>query len=213
MARKFIDCLKCLQNGPNGGQGLCTRCYRKKYRADNIDQLKQKQREYYKANIETIKVKDKVRKAKAYLNNREKILARNKRWELNNQERVKARRKEYNKKTKKQQQERWKIRYKLNNEYERARKSAYYLLKKPDYIARKRKRDAMKLKRTPKWLTKEQLVAITELYRTCPPGYEVDHIVPLQGKNVSGLHVPWNLQHLPADENRRKGSKHESDEA
>ncbi len=71
----------------------------------------------------------------------------------------------------------------------------------------KAKRRAAKLNRTPKWLSLQEKKQISEFYLKCPPGYEVDHIIPLQGKLVSGLHVLTNLQYLPVVENRAKGNK------
>ena len=50
---------------------------------------------------------------------------------------------------------------------------------------------------------------IEEFYNNCISGYEVDHIIPLQGKRVSGLHVIWNLQYLSKHDNRRKSNKYE----
>lgn len=80
--------------------------------------------------------------------------------------------------------------------------------------AHSKQRKVAKKQRAPKWLTEEDHFLILQFYieasnRTKEEGisYHVDHIVPLQGKLVSGLHVPWNLQVLVATENMRKKNK------
>lgn len=85
---------------------------------------------------------------------------------------------------------------------------------KPAYFARVRKRELAKINRTPPWLSVEQLAEITAIYKErdrlqteTGEAYHVDHIVPLQGSNVSGLHVPWNLRIIPAYNNLSKGNK------
>ena len=69
-------------------------------------------------------------------------------------------------------------------------------------LARSREQQLKRMQRVPPWSEKE---AIEAFYEACPEGYEVDHIIPLQGLFVSGLHVLANLQYLPMLENRRKG--------
>jgi hypothetical protein len=80
-----------------------------------------------------------------------------------------------------------------------------------------RKRYKALKQQTPKWLTPEQLDEINSVYatalfcsRSLGEPYHVDHIVPLQGDNVRGLHVPWNLQVLKAIDNFRKRNNQES---
>jgi hypothetical protein len=60
--------------------------------------------------------------------------------------------------------------------------------------------------RTPAWANLQKIV---EFYKNCPEGYQVDHIIPLRGKKVSGLHVVENLQYLTAKENRNKSNYYE----
>lgn len=70
---------------------------------------------------------------------------------------------------------------------------------------------ASKLLATPKWLTREHLKEIEQFYiqaenltKSTKVKYTVDHIMPLQGKDICGLHVPWNLQVITQIENTRK---------
>ena len=65
-------------------------------------------------------------------------------------------------------------------------------------------------KRMPKWITVDQISQMALMHLNCPESDDVDHIVPLKHEKVSGLHVPWNLQHLEHEENVKKGNSFES---
>jgi hypothetical protein len=76
------------------------------------------------------------------------------------------------------------------------------------------KRRTAKMHRTPAWLTADDLWMIEQAYelaalRTKLFGFSwhVDHVLPLQGRKVSGLHVPNNLQVIPWNDNVSKSNK------
>lgn len=77
----------------------------------------------------------------------------------------------------------------------------------------KHRRDKHK-QATPKWLSLEQKAAIRKMYidamtvsKVTGVSYVVDHIIPLRGQDVCGLHVPWNLQIMSREENLKKSNK------
>ena len=76
--------------------------------------------------------------------------------------------------------------------------------------------ETRKSRACPKWLTPEQNAHIKRTYKLSKLMCEitglkhhVDHIIPLKGKNVCGLHVPWNLQVIKASDNLSKSNKFE----
>ena len=89
-----------------------------------------------------------------------------------------------------------------------------YKSNKDKYVYHCAKARATKRNASPVWLTAEQKKQIQTEYslaKWCSEvmgiQYEVDHIVPLQGNKVCGLHVPWNLRVITQAENRRKTNK------
>ena len=91
---------------------------------------------------------------------------------------------------------------------DRHRSQLHYLSNKHYYIAKARNRDSDILQATPKWAN---LSEINNFYIDRPEGYEVDHIIPLKGELVCGLHVTTNLQYLTIKDNRSKSNKFTTD--
>lgn len=81
-------------------------------------------------------------------------------------------------------------------------------------IANSKHRRTKHKQATPKWLTQEHKAQIKQFYldamlvsKVTGVPYAVDHIIPLRGELVSGLHVPWNLAVITREENSKKSNK------
>jgi tRNA nucleotidyltransferase/poly(A) polymerase len=118
---------------------------------------------------------------------------------------------------------------KINVEWYRNNKNnPEFLQKRQDYgnrwrkekphlnSAKEAKRRAAKLNATPSWLKPEDLAHIKRTYKLrdlmfeiTGIKYHVDHIVPLKGKDVCGLHVPWNLRVISEKDNLIKGNRYD----
>jgi post-segregation antitoxin (ccd killing protein) len=146
--------------------------------------------------------------------NKEKIKLRNEVWRENNKESIARYEAQYREENKEILNEKARDYYNSNKLICNIRSRKYRENNPEKFIAINSKRRAAKVKATPEWLTKEDFLDIEELFLCAKmfklytgQEYHVDHIVPLQGKNVCGLHVLWNLQILPAKENLSKSNK------
>lgn len=155
-----------------------------------------------------------ARQFRNYHSNPQKCQQITKRWRSRNKERLTEYSKSYWTTNKDRLGARAKEYYQQNKEKLKEYAKKWKLANRARATAVENERRARQLKATPRWLTSQQKGWIQEWYnlakwQECHYGgkWHVDHIVPLRGKNVSGLHVPWNLQVIPAIENIRKGNR------
>lgn len=177
---KNLEDMEKRNDSPSGRGTLCKGCANTEKREySKTEEGKQKRRKY----------------AINYTNkNRENVNKYAREWRCKNKERLNPKQKEY--RDKNLQFYRQKDREKFQN----PKRKLQHKINQAD-------RRARKLRATPLWLTEEQKQEITNIYTNCPIGYHVDHIEPLRGKEICGLHVPWNMQYLPALENIRNGNR------
>lgn len=157
--------------------------YSKEYNAKNAEKLSAQKKEYRK-NPDVIK-REKERLAKSYEANKEAIKERRRQFYIENPDRAEVH-KAY-----------------LKNHYKN-NVSAY-----TEKCDRRRSR----IKRVkPVWYDAKPIIELRKQARqlTIETGilHEIDHIVPVQGKLVTGLHCIENMQILPKIENIKKGNKH-----
>lgn len=100
--------------------------------------------------------------------------------------------------------------YAANREAAAANNRAHYVQTKDQKATRDARRRALKVSAMPPWADLEKINAIyaeAAALRALGVDVHVDHIVPLQGVNVTGLHVHTNLQILLATDNLSKGNR------
>jgi hypothetical protein len=105
--------------------------------------------------------------------------------------------------------------YYVENKETIKNKVKHYRRANPHKIAELSARNrAIRKQQTPNWLTAELRAEILNKYEerqelsiNTGETYHVDHIVPIKGKTVCGLHVPWNLRVITAVDNIKKSNK------
>ena len=177
----------------------CVSACNKAYREANKQKLQEYQAEYHQANAERAR----ERTAAHRKQNRADILEKSKARYQDNKERQATYYTEVYQDPEKRK--------------ERNERSRQWRKDNPEkLLAQIAFRRAKKLKATPTWADKAAILAI---YKECVRitketgiEHQVDHIIPLNGVLVSGLHVENNLQIITAEENNKKKNKFNLDQ-
>jgi hypothetical protein len=105
--------------------------------------------------------------------------------------------------------------YVARRDAEKQRCAEYFQQNKAARASYVAKRKAAKINATPAWADSAliKMLYTTRQYMTEQTGFEwhVDHVVPLQGRNVCGLHVHNNLRVVPRQFNLQKGNNYDPD--
>jgi hypothetical protein len=215
----------CVQkHGKFGRRGMCKPCYSQKFKAQYKENLVKDHCQQYQDNRERrllsakkwrdnnqdklnspeFKEAQKKLSKERYLAQRQDVAAKMRDYYQQNKESIKEKARQY----------------KTSVTYTEEQKAAQRAYRKAHYEANKAKTFEYVVRRkraidnqTPSWANLDQIRGI---YQDCinknkvagRAAFHVDHVIPLRGKYVSGLHVETNLQVIPATKNLKKGTSH-----
>lgn len=173
--------------------GPCTKAYNAEYRANNRARLLNQKKDHYE-------------------NNKNAYISRAADWKKNNKQKVAECSKKYYSANKGKEQERLAAWERQNKERRASAKVLWRITNKSRLAFQCRTRQALKVNATPAWANLEFIKREYELASWCSSvmgqQYHVDHIIPLKGKTVCGLHVHENLRVIPAEINLKKGNRY-----
>lgn len=195
--KNFLD-VDCFHKNRAKGDGLSTEC-----KPCVISKVKAR----YEADPERYR----IGMRENYRNNPAAYKQRARCWEANNADRKKELAGQWRGRNKEKISETSRRDWQIHNAKRLARKKAYRQETPEKQAALCRRYQARKLQAMPPWADQEKIEAVYAKARrlTIETGiqHHVDHIYPLRGKLVSGLHVHENLQVLTAFDNQSKGNK------
>jgi hypothetical protein len=188
----------------------CVRAFKVSWDAENKTRIREYNIRYVSKDPERVLALQKLSAKRSREKNREALRASYREWYQANRDKAAAATRAWM-----ENNPDWRSHYREKNRERLSEKSRSWAQKnKAAILAKTRRYQLKKARAQPDWLSAIEHAQIQEMYDVALAvsvqtgvQHHVDHIHPLQGKSVCGLHVPWNLQVLPRSENIRKHNK------